>query len=168
MTRFGLVVFSITWAIIVLSGAGPSAAADSTALRAIFADPPREYSSGPLWVWNDMLSEEQVRGTMRDLAEQNVKQVFVHPRPGLMTPYLSADWFRLWKAALGRGRAAGHERVDLRREFLPFGFCRRTGARRDAANRAAAACSLPKSSGRKNRGPTCWPSSASATAAAKR
>ncbi|MBN2270971.1 MAG: hypothetical protein JXN61_10175, partial [Sedimentisphaerales bacterium] len=31
---------------------------------------------------------------------QKVMQVFVHPRPGLMTPYLSDDWFRLWKAAL--------------------------------------------------------------------
>ena len=60
----------------------PGTAADSTALRAIFADPPRQYSSAPLWVWNDMLSEEQVRGTIRDLAGQNVKQVFVHPRPG--------------------------------------------------------------------------------------
>jgi len=85
---------------IVLFGVGPSMADDSTALRAMFADPPREYSSGPLWVWNDMLSEEQIRGTIRDLAGQNVKQVFVHPRPGLMTPYLSADWFRLWKVAL--------------------------------------------------------------------
>ena len=82
MTRFCLVAFSIPWAMVVLLGAGPGTAADSTALRAIFADPPRQYSSAPLWVWNDMLSEEQVRGTIRDLAGQNVKQVFVHPRPG--------------------------------------------------------------------------------------
>lgn len=75
-------------------------AIDSAAVKQIFADPPREYSSGPLWVWNDLLTEQQIRDTMRDLAGQHVKQVFVHPRPGLMTPYLSADWFRLWKAAL--------------------------------------------------------------------
>ncbi len=75
-------------------------AADSTALKAIFADPPRQYSSVPLWVWNDMLTEEQIISTMRDLAAQKVKQVFVHPRPGLTTPYLSDDWFRLWKVAL--------------------------------------------------------------------
>jgi hypothetical protein len=37
---------------------------------------------------------------MNDLASQKVKQVFVHPRPGLMTPYLSDAWFRLWKTAL--------------------------------------------------------------------
>ena len=83
-------------------------AADSAALRSQFADPPRQYSSAPLWVWNDMLTEEQVVGTLRDLAGQNVKQVFVHPRPGLMTPYLSADWFRLWKVALKEA-----ERLDM-------------------------------------------------------
>jgi hypothetical protein len=116
------VVLSIIGAMIVLSGAGPSAAADSTALRALFADPPRQYSSGPLWVWNDMLSAEQIRSTMRDLTEQNVKQVFVHPRPGLMTPYLSADWFRLWKVALEEA-----ERLDMNvwiydEDSYPSGF----------------------------------------------
>jgi len=81
---------------------------DSAGLKAIFADPPRQYSSGPLWVWNDMLTEQQIASTMRDLAEQNVKQVFVHPRPGLMTPYLGDDWFRLWKVALKQA-----EKLDM-------------------------------------------------------
>ena len=37
-----------------------------------------------------------------------MKQAFVHPRPGLMTPYLSDDWFRLWKVALDEA-----ERLDM-------------------------------------------------------
>jgi hypothetical protein len=78
----------------------PVGAVNSTALRSQFANPPRAYSSAPLWVWNDKLTDEQIVGTLRDLAGQNVKQVFVHPRPGLMTPYLSEEWFRLWKVAL--------------------------------------------------------------------
>ena len=82
--------------------------ADSAALRAIFAAPPRQYATAPLWVWNDMLTEEQIRSTMRDLASQKVMQVFVHPRPGLMTPYLSKDWFRLWKVALDEA-----EKLDM-------------------------------------------------------
>ncbi|MCH7556366.1 MAG: hypothetical protein IIB56_02800 [Planctomycetes bacterium] len=83
-------------------------AIDSAGVKALFTDPPREYSSAPLWVWNDMLTEEQIISTMRDLAGQKVKQVFVHPRPGLMTPYLSDDWFRLWKVALEEA-----ERLDM-------------------------------------------------------
>ena len=122
MTRDSLLVLSITGAMMVLSGTGPAAAADSTALRARFAAPPREYSSAPLWVWNDMLSAEQVRGSLRDLAGQNVKQAFVHPRPGLMTPYLSADWFRLWKVALDEA-----QRLDMNvwiydEDSYPSGF----------------------------------------------
>lgn len=68
--------------------------------RAAFESPSRHYSNGPLWVWNDMLTEDQIRDTLRDLARQHVKQVWVHPRPGLMTPYLSKEWFHLWKIAL--------------------------------------------------------------------
>jgi len=73
---------------------------DSSKAKALFKSPPREYSTGPLWVWNDLLTEQEIRDTLHDLAAQKVKQVWVHPRPGLMTPYLSDDWFRLWKVAL--------------------------------------------------------------------
>lgn len=51
-----------------------------------------------------MLTDAQIRGTLRDLAGQRVRQVWVHPRPGLMTPYLSDEWFRLWKVALDEAR----------------------------------------------------------------
>ncbi len=87
----------------------PTASAeDIAAIRAKFADPPREFATAPLWVWNDLLTEEQIRSTLQDLAGQKVKQAFVHPRPGLMTPYLSDDWFRLWKVALDEA-----EKLDM-------------------------------------------------------
>ncbi len=77
---------------------------DSSKIRSQFAQPPREYSTGPLWVWNDRLSEKQIRETMNDFASQHVKQVWVHPRPGLMTPYLSEEWFHLWEIALDEAK----------------------------------------------------------------
>jgi hypothetical protein len=93
----GLQIFMILGIGTVFS---PLCGEDSAAVRRQFARPPRQYATAPLWVWNDMLTEGQVRGTLRDLAGQGVRQAFVHPRPGLMTPYLSEEWFRLWKAAL--------------------------------------------------------------------
>jgi hypothetical protein len=84
--------------------ASPGRATSSSEARKLFQDPPRQYSTGPLWVWNDMLTEQEIRDTMRDLAREDVKQVWVHPRPGLMTPYLSADWFRLWQTALDEAK----------------------------------------------------------------
>ncbi len=86
----------------------PAGAESSARIKALFAEPPREYGSAPLWVWNDLLTEQEVTDTLGDLAAQKVKQAFVHPRPGLMTPYLSPDWFRLWKAALKEA-----ERLDM-------------------------------------------------------
>lgn len=85
-----------------------ASAVDSAHVKKLFKNPPREYSTGPLWVWNDMLTDEQIRSTLRDLAGQKVKQVWVHPRPGLMTPYLSDQWFHLWKVALNEA-----ERLDM-------------------------------------------------------
>ena len=93
---------------VVLIHCGRLEAVDSAAVKEQFSDPPRQYHSAPLWVWNDMLTDEQIVGTLRDLASQQVKQAFVHPRPGLMTPYLSPEWFRLWKVALEEA-----ERLDM-------------------------------------------------------
>ncbi len=81
-----------------------ASAVDSAHVKKLFQNPPTEYSTGPLWVWNDMLTDEQIRSTLRDLAKQKVKQVWVHPRPGLMTPYLSDQWFHLWRVALDEAR----------------------------------------------------------------
>jgi hypothetical protein len=86
----------------------PGVAADSEAVKAQFANPPKQYSTGPLWTWNDLITEEQVKDTLADLAGQRVKQVWVHPRPGLMTPYLGEDWFHMWKVALAEA-----ERLDM-------------------------------------------------------
>ncbi len=69
-------------------------------IRSQFANPGTDFSSAPLWVWNDLLTEDQIRSTLADLNRQNVNMAFVHPRPGLATPYLSDDWFKLWDAAL--------------------------------------------------------------------
>jgi len=77
-------------------------------IKETFKQPGRDYSTGPLWTWNDLLTEEQIRSTLQDMASQHVKQVWVHPRPGLMTPYLSDDWFRLWGVALDEA-----EKLDM-------------------------------------------------------
>ncbi|HET6446924.1 MAG TPA: hypothetical protein VFI27_20350 [candidate division Zixibacteria bacterium] len=97
-------------------------ASDSTEARKLFAAPTTEYSSAPLWVWNDRLTEQQIVSTLNDLANQKVKQVFVHPRPGLMTPYLSSEWFRLWKAALNEAERLNMNVWIYDENSYPSGF----------------------------------------------
>ena len=108
MKKITAIITTVLIGVFITGVAGCRQAGDSAEVKKMFADPGRDYSSGPLWVWNDMLTDEQIVSTMRDLAGQNVKQVFIHPRPGLMTPYLSDEWFRLWKVALKEA-----ERLDM-------------------------------------------------------
>ncbi len=77
---------------------------DLATVAKLIQQPSKEYTSGPLWVWNDMLSPEQVVEALDVLAKQHIRQVWVHPRPGLMTPYLSNTWFQLWEATLAAAR----------------------------------------------------------------
>lgn len=96
-------------AILLSATAASTPANDIASVTALFQNPPPEYTSGPLWVWNDLLTPEQVVESLDVLARQHIRQVWVHPRPGLMTPYLSDRWFTLWEAAL----AAAKERDML-------------------------------------------------------
>lgn len=99
---------TLSIALTLLSLGTPDVPPSLHGLHETFSQPTREFTSGPLWVWNDDLSEAQIVATLEDLAGQNVRQAFVHPRPGLMTPYLSERWFALWKLAL-----ATAERLDM-------------------------------------------------------
>ena len=87
-----------------------------------FAAPGTDFSTGPLWVWNDLLTEEQIRSTLADLNAQHVNQPFVHPRPGLATPYLSDDWFKLWDAALDEAEKRGMKIWIYDENSYPSGF----------------------------------------------
>jgi hypothetical protein len=41
----------------LMSPLAPASAVDSVQVKKLFQNPPREYSTGPLRVWNDMLTE---------------------------------------------------------------------------------------------------------------
>jgi len=84
-----------------MSKLNPTSMPDAKTFAETFQKGPgREFTNGPLWTWNDRLTEEQIRDTLRDLASQGIKQAWVHPRPGMMTPYLSDEWFARWRESL--------------------------------------------------------------------
>lgn len=89
-----------TLVFVLSSCAGAAPAQNLAAVAEGMLQPSSEYTSGPLWVWNDLLTAEQLEHALDALAQQNIRQVWVHPRPGLMTPYLSDEWFALWDATL--------------------------------------------------------------------
>lgn len=67
-----------------------------------FTDSIRPSDQRPLvfWAWNDRLSEERIRAEIAAFAVAGFGGVFMHPRPGLITEYLSAEWFSLCRFAL--------------------------------------------------------------------
>ncbi len=97
-------------------------AVDSEAVKNLLRAAPVEYSTAPLWVWSDELTPEMVVRSLRELAGQHVKQAFVHPRPGLITPYLSERWFELWRVTLQEAERLGMKIWIYDENSYPSGF----------------------------------------------
>lgn len=47
-----------------------------------FSDPPAEFRSAPLWVWNERVTKEQIETQLADFRAHGIGGVFIHPRPG--------------------------------------------------------------------------------------
>ena len=60
-----------------------------TEFKSLFADPPSDYRTAPLWDWNDKISEAGIDFHMKKFKEGGLGGVFIHPRPGLITEYIS-------------------------------------------------------------------------------
>jgi hypothetical protein len=76
-------------------------------LRSQFPNPPAQFRSAPLYVWNNDVQESDIDQFLRDFKEQGIGGVFIHPRPGLITEYLSERWFSLARYTVERGRQLG-------------------------------------------------------------
>ena len=95
---------------------------DAKETKESFLNPPAVFSSAPLWVWNDMMSKEGIAHDLDMLASQHVMMAIVHPRPGLMTPYLSDEWVSLWSYALEEAKKRGMLLWIYDENSYPSGF----------------------------------------------
>ncbi|MFA5329494.1 MAG: glycosyl hydrolase [Prolixibacteraceae bacterium] len=91
-------------------------------LKTLFADPPSEYRSAPLWDWNEQISEEGIDFQMKEFKKAGIGGVFVHPRPGLLTEYLSDDWFKLFDYTVQKGKELGMKVWIYDENSYPTGF----------------------------------------------
>ena len=87
-----------------------------------FHNPSPEYRPAPLWVWNDAMSKEQIDFQLTELATHGFGGAFVHPRPGMVTEYLSDEWFELWGYALKKAKELGITLSIYDENSYPSGF----------------------------------------------
>lgn len=87
-----------------------------------FVSPSKEYKPAPLYVWNTYITPQLLDRTMNELHEQGFGGVFVHPRPGLKTEYLSDEWFSLFRHTLDKGKELGMNVWIYDENTFPSGF----------------------------------------------
>lgn len=91
-------------------------------LKAHFADPPAHFRTAPFWVWHDDVTREKIDHDLQDYKDKGIGGVFIHPRYGLITEYLSDEWFDLVEYAVERGRELGLYMWLYDENSFPSGF----------------------------------------------
>ncbi len=87
-----------------------------------FQDPPAAFRPAPLMVWNDVMTEAELEKQLDEFKEQGFGGVFVHPRPGLVTPYLSERWLELWRFTVDECRKRDMVTYIYDENSYPSGF----------------------------------------------
>lgn len=64
----------------------------------------KEYRPIPFWSWNDKLDVSELRRQIRWMKEQGFGGYFMHARSGLITDYLSNEWFDCIEACIDEGK----------------------------------------------------------------
>jgi len=88
----------------------------------LFKAPSAAYSTAPFWVWNDKVTHEKIDSQLQSYRDIGIMQLIIHPRPGLVTPYLSAEWFELVSYATKKAKNLGMKIWLYDENSYPSGF----------------------------------------------
>jgi hypothetical protein len=95
---------------------------DFAALKEEFKAPSAEYTTAPFFVWNYKITKTEIDNYLNDFKKSGSSQVFIHPRPGLVTEYLSDEWFELFKYTVEKGKELGMKVWIYDENSYPSGF----------------------------------------------
>ncbi len=87
-----------------------------------FEDPPAWARPQMFFVWNGRLTTERISQMLRQYKREGIGGVFNHARPGLVTEYLSPEWFRMWRFTLDECKRLGLECHIYDENGFPSGF----------------------------------------------
>jgi hypothetical protein len=72
-----------------------------------FSNPSSEFRQAPFWFWNHCLDTETLNWQIEQMAEKGLGGFVMHARHGLITPYLSDDWFECIRFCCNKAREMG-------------------------------------------------------------
>lgn len=85
-------------------------------------DPGIDYRPAPLWVWNNEVSEKDINFSLAEFKKQGIGGVYIHPRRGLITEYLSGEWFELVAYSIKKAKEIGLKVWMYDENVCPSGF----------------------------------------------
>ena len=75
-------------------------------LHRLFTDPPADFRPAPFWFWNDRIENDRLAWQVDQMKQAGMGGYVMHGRTGLVTPYLSKEWFELVAQCTQKGAAA--------------------------------------------------------------
>lgn len=83
-------------------------------LETQFSNPSSEFRTAPFMVWNGKVTEAEIDRMLKDFKDAGCGGAFIHPRPGMITEYMSDEWYSLYRYAVDKGKEMGLDIWDLR------------------------------------------------------
>lgn len=87
-----------------------------------FPYPDNSFRSAPLLVFNEVVTNAEIDRMVADLHNKGFGGFFIHPRPGLVTEYLSEEWLSLYQHATEVARQYGISVWIYDENSYPSGF----------------------------------------------
>lgn len=87
-----------------------------------FKAPSSEYRTAPFWSWNGDMSAKELEFQMKEFKSHGIGGGFAHPRVGMITEYLSDDYFKAWRDTLEVARREDMKLYMYDENAWPSGF----------------------------------------------
>ncbi|RPH90653.1 MAG: hypothetical protein EHM72_18925, partial [Calditrichaeota bacterium] len=87
-----------------------------------FVEPAMSFRPAPFWVWHDRVDTVKIERDLQDFVDIGMGGVFIHPRYGLITEYLSDEWFDQVQFSLNKTKQNGLAVWLYDENSFPSGF----------------------------------------------
>jgi len=96
--------YLLLWVVVFLLATLAAGVAEESNLSAIdyglFKDPSAKYRSIPFWSLNDELDSDEIKRQLKEFKKGGFGGAYLHSRIGLLTQFLSEDWFEAMDAGV--------------------------------------------------------------------